>query len=109
MKAFIQASCGFIGAKSWFFLMGLLSFLLFFSAAFASENERYRVIPASPSGTILIIDTQEGYLWTWNSNGTEETNAVGVNPRIRYQGNVRKNMNPPTQSLPSPGKEDIRF
>ena len=64
--------------------------------ASASENERYKAIPASPGGPILIIDTKEGHLWTWNNNGVEETDAAGVNPRIRYQGNVRKNMKSPT-------------
>lgn len=64
----------------------------------ASENERYKAIPASPGGPILIIDTKEGHLWTWNNNGVEETDAAGVNPRIRYQGNVRKNMNPPKRA-----------
>ena len=66
--------------------------------ASASENERYKAIPASPGGPILIIDTKEGHLWTWNNNGVEETDAAGVNPRIRYQGNVRKNMNPPKRA-----------
>lgn len=67
-------------------------------SASASENERYKAIPASPGGPILIIDTKEGHLWTWNNNGVEETDAAGVNPRIRYQGNVRKNMNPPKRA-----------
>ena len=67
--------------------------------ASASENERYKAIPASPGGPILIIDTKEGHLWTWNNNGVEETDAAGVNPRIRYQGNVRKNMNPPKRPV----------
>ena len=66
--------------------------------ASASENERYKAIPASPGGPILIIDTKEGHLWTWNNNGVEETDAAGVNPRIRYQGNLRKNMNPPKRA-----------
>ena len=66
--------------------------------ASASENERYKAIPASPGGPILIIDTKEGHLWTWNNSGVEETDAAGVNPRIRYQGNVRKNMNPPKRA-----------
>ena len=68
----------------------LCTFLV--SAAEASENERYKAIPASPGGPILIIDTKEGHLWTWNNSGVEETDTAGVNPRIRYQGNVRKNM-----------------
>ena len=82
--------------------------------ASASENERYKAIPASPGGPILIIDTKEGHLWTWNNNGVEETDAAGVNPRIRYQGNVRKNIFVPKPSLSFPDncpapKSDSRF
>ena len=74
-------------------------------SASASENERYKAIPASPGGPILIIDTKEGHLWTWNNNGVEETDAAGVNPRIRYQGNVRKNMSPPKRSTFNTSKQ----
>ena len=73
--------------------------------ASASENERYKAIPASPGGPILIIDTKEGHLWTWNNSGVEETDAAGVNPRIRYQGNVRKNMSPPKRSTFNTSKQ----
>ena len=73
--------------------------------ASASENERYKAIPASPGGPILIIDTKEGHLWTWNNSGVEETDAAGVNPRIRYQGNVRKNMSPPKKSTFNASKQ----
>lgn len=82
------------------------------ASAGASENERYRALPTSPSGPILIIDTKEGHLWTWNNNGIEETDAAGVNPRVRYQGNVRKNMKPPkpySMQLNLLKKEDERF
>ena len=83
-------------------------------SASASENERYKAIPASPGGPILIIDTKEGHLWTWNNNSVEETDAAGVNPRIRYQGNVRKNIFVPKSSLAFPDncpapKSDSRF
>ena len=79
-------------------------------SASASENERYKAIPASPGGPILIIDTKEGHLWTWNNNGVEETDAAGVNPRIRYQGNVRKNMKTPEKNtLPSLSNDSDRL
>lgn len=85
-------------------LTGLACCLFFSGNAAASENERYRAIPTAPNGFVLIIDTKEGHLWTWNNNGVGETDAMGVNPRIRYQGNVRKNMKTPA-SKPKPSAD----
>ncbi len=103
MNVSIQENDGHKDIKRWLSLVGLGAFFLFTSTAVASENERYQAIPTSPSGPILIVDTQEGHLWTWNNNGTEETNTAGVNPRIRYQGNVRQNMKPPAPPSASQG------
>lgn len=49
-------------------------------------------------GYVFIIDTREGHAWTWNSAGQGQVSPSGTNPRIIYQGNVRKNMSPPTKA-----------
>ena len=82
--------------------------------ASASENERYKAIPASPGGPILIIDTKEGHLWTWNNMGIGEVDESGINLRIRYQGNLKKNMTPPKHFETSKNKksdisDSVRF
>lgn len=98
--------------KTRLILIGFVCSLLLSGPAMASENERYRAIRTSPSGPVLILDTKEGHLWTWNNVGIEETDATGANPRIRYQGNVRKNMKVPMPSspqIPQSAKDKTRF
>lgn len=83
-----------------------------YAPAAAGENERYKALPLGPGGPVFIIDTQEGYLWTWTNTGLEETSVSGLNPRIRYQGNVKKNMAPPQASSPTKfpqHHDDTRF
>lgn len=69
----------------------------------ADGNERYKAIPLASGGYVFILDTKEGHAWTWNSAGQGQVSPSGVNPHFTYQGNVRKNMNPPkTASTASP-------
>lgn len=109
VKLLKKSKSSHCGVQYWFALTGLVCCLFFSGNAIASENERYQAIRTSPSGPILIIDTQEGHLWTWSNKGIEETDIFGVNPRIRYQGNVRKNMKSPITLISPSGSEKNRF
>ena len=57
--------------------------------AFA-QNERYKAIPMYGGG-IFIIDTREGHTWTW-SNNAGKVSKDGKSERLKYQGNVIKNI-----------------
>ena len=66
-------------------------------SAFAAEVGRYQAIaltgdgPGRGSSRVLILDSQEGHVWTWSGN---ELIAEGANGRrygaaFIYQGKVR--------------------
>ena len=78
MKSCLISTCL---AVAWFFLVG--------GQAFA-ENERYKAIPMYGGG-IFIIDTREGHTWTW-SNSAGKVSKDGKSERLKYQGNVIKNI-----------------
>jgi hypothetical protein len=69
--------------------------LFLFSTAAAADNERYKAIPLAAGGYVFILDTLEGHAWTWSNAGPGQAGPSGSNPRIVYQGNVRRNMTPP--------------
>ncbi len=78
-------------------LFGVCSLLSLSPCAAHAENERYKAFPMSPGGYVFILDTKEGHAWVWSNTGREQVSPSGKNPRIVYQGNVRKNMTPPKQ------------
>ncbi len=90
--------------------MFFICLLLVPALAHATDNERYKAIPMASGGYVFIIDTREGHAWTWNNAGTGQVSKSGENPRITYQGNVRKNMKPPKLPImppeAQPGKQE---
>lgn len=87
--------------KKYFFLLIVSFVFLDDLSVFASENERYRAFPMATGGYVFILDTREGHIWTWSNTGPEQVSSSGQNPRILYQGNIRKNMTvPPKSSVP---------
>lgn len=76
-------------------LWGLLTGgVILFPQLSRADVERYRPVPLG-SGLVFILDTREGHAWTWQSGTPGNASASGENPRIVYQGNIRKNMKPP--------------
>ena len=67
------------------------------SAAYAAEVGRYRAIPLEGEGPgrgssrVLIIDSQEGHVWTWSGNElvSESGNSRRYGAAFIYQGKVR--------------------
>lgn len=66
-------------------------------AAHAADNGRYQAIPldaeaASRGGSrVLIIDSQEGHVWTWSGNELISDSGSGrrYGAAFIYQGKVR--------------------
>jgi hypothetical protein len=66
-------------------------------AAYAAEVGRYQAIPLEGEGPgrsssrVLIIDSQEGHVWTWSGNElvSESGNSRRYGAAFIYQGKVR--------------------
>ena len=76
----------------WIYAVLLACALLVPVSAHASDNERYKAFPMLGGGTVFIIDTKDGHIWTWTNIGGSNLSSSGNNSQILYRGNVRKNM-----------------
>lgn len=106
--------------RVWVFRASLLLWACFFCTCSLflptqalADNERYKAIPLAAGGYVFILDTQEGHAWTWSNAGPGQASPSGSNPRIVYQGNVRRNMTPPKGApnvpAPTPTQQQERF
>jgi hypothetical protein len=79
----------------------LLSLYFIACAAHAADSGRYQAIamegdsPARTGNRVLIIDTQEGHVWTWGGNELMPDTGSGrhYGPAFIYQGKVRPGSN----------------
>lgn len=89
--------------KHFFLISCVIGLCLLVSAKSAfAENERYKAFPIIGGGSVFIIDTKEGHIWTWSNTGSSNASSSGKNDNILYQGNIRKNMNPKRQKINIP-------
>ena len=78
-------------------LAGALWGVLFVTVAYAAETGRYQAVPLESEGNarggnrVLIIDTQEGHVWTWSGNELvgSGSNERRYGPAFIYHGKVR--------------------
>jgi hypothetical protein len=71
-------------------------------AAQAADSGRYQAIamerdsPARTGNRVLIIDTQDGHVWTWGGNELMPDTGSGrhYGPAFIYQGKVRPGSKP---------------
>lgn len=77
-------------------LLCLLS-AVFSGALSAADTGRYQAVPLNGEGParvgsrVLIIDTQEGHVWTWSGNEliTDGSSGRRFGSAFIYQGKVR--------------------
>jgi len=80
----------------------LLSLYFIAGTAQAADTGRYQAIamdgdsPARTGNRVLIIDTQDGHVWTWGGNELMPDSGSGrhYGPAFIYQGKVRPGSKP---------------
>lgn len=93
------------------FCMTTFLFSLIATPVMAAEVGRYQAVPMDSdgpgrgSGRVLIIDTQEGHVWTWSGNELLGDGGSGrrYGSAFVYQGKVRPG-NKNGEVLDLPGK-----